>query len=55
MTNEKNISKIDSDLFGGFWPGIQLYYPPVKYSPSNSTYEDLEAASARFISGVRVA
>ena len=48
MINEKNISKIESDLFGGFWPGIQLYYPPVKYSPSNSTYEDLEAASARF-------
>jgi citrate lyase subunit beta/citryl-CoA lyase len=48
MKNEKNIKEIESDLFGGFWPGIQLYYPPVKYSPSTGVYEDLEAAGARF-------
>ena len=48
MINEKNILKIESDVFGGFWPGIQLYYPPVKYSPSTGGYEDLEEASKRF-------
>ena len=48
MINEKNILEIGSDLFGGFWPGIQLYYPPVKYSPSSSSYEEIEAASLRF-------
>ncbi|MGA1589245.1 MAG: aldolase, partial [Methylophilaceae bacterium] len=48
MINEKNILKIESDVFGGFWPGIQLYYPPVKYSPSTGAYEDLEEASKRF-------
>ena len=31
-----------------FWPGIQLYYPPVKYVPALGTYEDLDAASQRF-------
>ncbi|MGB4812170.1 MAG: aldolase/citrate lyase family protein [Methylophilaceae bacterium] len=29
------------------WPGIQLYYPPVKYAPSLGIYEDMEQASAR--------
>lgn len=48
MKNEKNIKELETDLFGGFWPGIQLYYPPVKYSPQNGTYEDLNSASIRF-------
>ncbi|OGT24105.1 MAG: aldolase [Gallionellales bacterium RIFOXYB12_FULL_54_9] len=34
-------------MLGGFWPGIQLYYPPVKYAPALGIYEDLEAASQR--------
>ncbi len=34
-------------VLGNRWPGIQLYYPPVKYNPSDGTYEDLEAASRR--------
>lgn len=34
-------------VLGDYWPGIQLYYPPVKYSPSQGIYEDLEAASLR--------
>jgi citrate lyase beta subunit len=34
-------------VLGGYWPGIQLYYPPVKYAPSLGIYEDLEAASSR--------
>ncbi len=33
---------------GDYWPGIQMYYPPVKYAPSLGIYEDLEAASQRF-------
>lgn len=33
---------------GDYWPGIQMYYPPVKYAPSLGIYEDLEAAAQRF-------
>ena len=39
--------KVDASVLGGYWPGIQLYYPPVKYSPSLGIYEDLEAAALR--------
>lgn len=37
----------DEAVLGDYWPGIQLYYPPVKYAPALGIYEDLEAASAR--------
>lgn len=37
----------NSNMLGETWPGIQLYYPPVKYSPAQGIYEDLEQASAR--------
>ncbi len=37
----------NTQVLGDFWPGIQLYYPPVKYAPSLGIYEDLEAAAAR--------
>lgn len=37
----------NSSMLGDYWPGIQLYYPPVKYSPSLGIYEDIEAASLR--------
>ncbi|HET8807536.1 MAG TPA: aldolase/citrate lyase family protein [Methylophaga sp.] len=37
----------NTEVLGDFWPGIQLYYPPVKYAPSLGIYEDLEAAAAR--------
>src|SRR5665213_888337 len=33
---------------GDYWPGIQIYYPPVKYAPSLGIYEDLEQAAQRF-------
>ena len=36
-----------TNVLGGYWPGIQLYYPPVKYAPSLGIYEDLEAAALR--------
>jgi citrate lyase subunit beta/citryl-CoA lyase len=42
-----NISELNVDLLGNIWPGIQLYYPPVKYSPSSGSYESIEAASMR--------
>jgi len=37
----------EEDVLGGFWPGIQLYYPPVKYSPKDSEYETMEQAVER--------
>ena len=36
-----------TSALGDSWPGIQLYYPPVKYSPSLGIYEDMAQASAR--------
>jgi len=41
------IDHLSHDLLGGVWPGIQLYYPPVKYSPSSGVYEDLIDAAKR--------
>ncbi|MFZ9642326.1 MAG: HpcH/HpaI aldolase/citrate lyase family protein [Candidatus Methylopumilus sp.] len=38
---------VSPHVLGDYWPGIQLYYPPVKYSPAQGIYEDLEAASKR--------
>src|SRR5438132_12602987 len=35
-------------ILGDYWPGIQIYYPPVKYAPSLGIYEDLEQAALRF-------
>jgi citrate lyase subunit beta / citryl-CoA lyase len=37
----------NSAMLGESWPGIQLYYPPVKYLPALGIYEDLTQASAR--------
>ena len=37
-----------SAVLGDYWPGIQMYYPPVKYAPSLGLYEDLEQAAHRF-------
>jgi citrate lyase beta subunit len=34
-------------ILGDYWPGIQIYYPPVKYAPSLGIYEDLEQAAQR--------
>jgi len=36
------------EILGDYWPGIQIYYPPVKYAPSLGIYEDLEQAAQRF-------
>jgi hypothetical protein len=37
----------DEAVLGDFWPGIQLYYPPVKFAPALGVYEDLDQAAAR--------
>jgi citrate lyase beta subunit len=36
------------DILGDYWPGIQIYYPPVKYAPSLGIYETMEQAAERF-------
>ena len=43
----QNVGGYNSSALGDYWPGIQLYYPPVKYAPSLGLYEDMEQASAR--------
>jgi citrate lyase subunit beta / citryl-CoA lyase len=43
-----NLPVASSALLGDYWPGIQIYYPPVKYAPALGLYEDLEQASQRF-------
>ena len=40
--------RASTDILGDYWPGIQMYYPPVKYAPSLGIYEDLEQAAQRF-------
>ena len=41
------VSNIVSGALGDCWPGIQLYYPPIKYTPSTGVYEDMAAAALR--------
>ncbi len=38
---------LNTTALGDYWPGIQLYYPPVKYAPSLGIYEDMDQAAAR--------
>ena len=53
MMSEKKLSSHisntsgNSSVLGDYWPGIQLYYPPVKYAPSLGIYEDMTQAAAR--------
>ncbi|MRX26649.1 CoA ester lyase [Kangiella sp. HZ709] len=48
MQEHSFLESVDEQVvLGGFWPGIQLYYPPVKYSPADGVYESMEQASAR--------
>ncbi len=48
MTAHKQIKcYTNSNMLGENWPGIQLYYPPVKYSPAQGIYEDVTQAAAR--------
>jgi len=43
----KDASRSAAEILGDYWPGIQIYYPPVKYAPSLGIYEDLEQAAQR--------
>lgn len=51
VSGQNNLGPIkcytNSAMLGECWPGIQLYYPPVKYSPAQGIYEDLTQAAAR--------
>ena len=40
-------SSIVFSALGDYWPGIQLYYPPIKYTPSTGVYEDMATAALR--------
>ncbi len=42
-----NGQSIDKHALGDYWPGIQLYYPLVKYAPNLGVYEEMEQASVR--------
>lgn len=46
-SNDRAMNSNNVDLLGDIWPGIQLYYPPVKFSPSSDSYENLDSASNR--------
>jgi citrate lyase beta subunit len=46
--NDMQLSPESASVLGDYWPGIQIYYPPVKYAPSLGIYEDLEQAAQRF-------
>lgn len=34
-------------VLGDYWPGIQFYYPPIKYNPLDGSYESMEQARLR--------
>jgi len=34
-------------LLGDYWPGIQFYYPPIKFNPLDGSYESMEQAQLR--------
>lgn len=41
------ISRFHSKILDSRWPGIQLYYPPIKFIPKESRYETLQEAAER--------
>ncbi|MGK0256531.1 MAG: citrate lyase subunit beta/citryl-CoA lyase [Arcobacteraceae bacterium] len=51
-TSIVDLSKLTSKddltpVLGGHWPGIQIYYPPIKFNPLDGTYESMEQAKFR--------
>jgi len=36
-----------TQVLGGYWPGIQIYYPPIKFNPLDGSYESMEQAKLR--------
>lgn len=47
MSDPRDLQPLDERALGDPWPGIQLYYPPVKYAPQLGVYETLEEAADR--------
>lgn len=52
MASNIEFSKIsDTDdltpVLGDYWPGIQIYYPPIKFNPLDGSYESMEQAKLR--------
>ena len=52
MASFTDLSKLTSNddltpVLGGVWPGIQIYYPPIKFNPLDGTYETMEQAKYR--------
>ncbi|MCB1146876.1 MAG: hypothetical protein KDK38_08735 [Leptospiraceae bacterium] len=45
--HEKKSSGEKESVAAGIWPGIQLYYPPVKFVPAQGRYENAEEAVMR--------
>ncbi|MBF0265609.1 MAG: aldolase [Gammaproteobacteria bacterium] len=43
LTEKDDLTKI----LGNYWPGIQIYYPPIKYNPLDGSYETIEQAKLR--------
>lgn len=46
LTKIKNESQL-TPVLGGYWPGIQIYYPPIKFNPLDGSYESIEQAKLR--------
>ena len=52
MTSAIDLSKLTANddltpVLGGYWPGIPIYYPPIKFNPLDGTYESMEQAKLR--------
>ena len=48
MNRDEMLTTIDEQkVLGGSWPGIQLYYPPVKFATQHDRYETMEEAANR--------
>jgi len=43
LTEKDDLTKV----LGNYWPGIQIYYPPIKYNPLDGSYETIEQAQLR--------
>jgi citrate lyase subunit beta / citryl-CoA lyase len=52
MASSIDFSKISvnddlTPILGDYWPGIQFYYPPIKFNPLDGSYESMEQAQLR--------
>jgi citrate lyase subunit beta/citryl-CoA lyase len=46
LTAIKNKEQL-TPVLGGYWPGIQIYYPPIKFNPLDGVYESMHQAKLR--------